>query len=392
MLTVPDGVTISPRAYLTPSLFGQGRKCLARLAWASSDAAHLVPHDPSAILGMALHRVQEQADRGELSDEARMSECAEETVEDAARAAFDRSASEALARAHPLVQMRYPRTSDLPRFYLQRARSVEMAMERVRPSAPAVWSGEAWEGATLPPLVEQSLASNDGILRGRADCLDIEGQRVVDYKSGSGPVDGDSVSEHEKIQLLFYAALARDNGIAVREGCIVRSDGRRISCPLPADEAAAVADEARILLAEFNTGVTAGRPPDAMASPSPTSCARCSFCAFCQPFWKASTLAWDAEIGGHAQMLVQEAGQIGTPRAPSVLVRGPVTGGSVPLMAATVSLPLGWTGPSVEPAQLIGRGIRLLHVRAEEIEGGLRLRPDRERGYVWLLPQSRAIY
>ena len=391
MLIVPDSVNISPRAYLTPSLFVQGRKCLARLAWASSDAARLVPDDPSAILGTALHRVQEQADRGELSDKAQMLEGAQKTVEDAARAAFDRSAGEALARAHPLIQMRYPRTSDLPRFYLQRARSVEMAMEHIQASAPPGGPRATWERATPPPLVEHSLASSDGTLRGRADRLDIAGQRIMDYKSGSGPADSNSVGQDEKIQLLFYAALARDNGITVAEGCIVRSDGRRVSCPLPADEARAVVDEARILLARFNTAVTAGQSPDAMASPSPTSCDRCSFRALCQPFWSESKPAWEVEVGGHAQMLVQEAGNTGTPRAPTVLVRGPVTGGSVPLMTATVSLPLRWIEPSVEPAQLIGRGLRLLHVRAEETKEELRLRLDRERGYAWLLPESSAI-
>lgn len=152
MLTVPARVRVSPRTYVTPSLFVQGRKCLARLGWASSNAAPLVPQDPSAILGTALHRVQEQADRGELSGGGGK-------FEEVARAAFDQVAGEALARAHPLLQARFPRLSDLPRFYLQRARSVEMARDRVRPLLPFQTAGPAGGRSASRLLVEQALVS-----------------------------------------------------------------------------------------------------------------------------------------------------------------------------------------------------------------------------------------
>lgn len=380
MLTVPARARVSPRTYLTPSLFVQGRKCLARLGWASSDAAPLVPQDPAAILGTALHRVQEQADRGELSGEGG-------TFEEMARAAFDRAAGEALARAHPLLRARCPRLSDLPRFYLQRARSVEMARDRVRPLLPSQTAGPAGERSASRPLVEQALASSDGLLRGRADCLDIAGERIIDYKSGSGPADGDSISEDERTQLLLYAALAHENGVAVREGCIVRADGHRASCSLPTDAAGTVAKEARSLLTRFNAEVAAGRSPDAMAAPSPSACAFCGFRPLCSVFWQKATLDWATEIGGHAQMIVQDAREVGTPRSRSVLVTGSITGGSVALSAASVRFPRGWIGTSYDPALLAGRQIRLPHVRAEEAEGQMRLQPDRERGLVWLLPQ-----
>lgn len=379
MLTVPARVRVSPRTYVTPSLFVQGRKCLARLGWASSNAAPLVPQDPSAILGTALHRVQEQADRGELSGGGGK-------FEEVARAAFDQVAGEALARAHPLLQARFPRLSDLPRFYLQRARSVEMARDRVRPLLPFQTAGPAGGRSASRPLVEQALVSSDGLLRGRADCLDIVGERIIDYKSGSGPADGDSVSEDERTQLLLYAALAHENGVAVREGCIVRADGRRASCSLPTDAAETVANEARSLLTRFNAEVAAGRPPDAMAAPSPSACALCGFRPLCSVFWRKATSDWATEVGGHAQVLVQDAHEAGTPRSPSVLVTGLITGGSVALSAASVRFPRGWIGTSYVPALLAGRQIRLPHVRAEEAEGKTRLLPDRERGFVWLLP------
>ena len=372
MLTVPTEVGVAPRAYLTPSLFIQGRKCLARLAWASSDAARLVPQDPSAILGTALHRVQEQADRGELSGQG-------EAYKDAARTAFDRAAADALAQAHPLVRMRYPRLTDLPRFYLQRAQSAEMAFEHAR-------SGAGRRGGDSQTAVEQSLASRDGLLRGRADCLDVVNQRITDYKSGSGPAaGGDTVSKDEELQLLFYAALARDNGVPVREGCIVRADGRRASCSLPADAAAEIADEARTLLASFSAGIAAGLSPDALAAPSPSACTFCSFRALCPSFWREAAPAWSAEVGSHAQMLVEDVREAGTPRAPSVVVRGQVTGGSVTPSAATAHFPLGLITTPDGPAATAGSQLRLLHVR-EETETGTRLLPDRERGFVWLLP------
>lgn len=380
MLTVPARVRVSPRTYLTPSLFVQGRKCLARLGWASSDAAPLVPQDPSAILGTALHRVQEQADRGELSGDR-------EAFEEMARAAFDQAAGEALARAHPLLQARCPRLSDLPRFYLQRARSVEMARDRVRPLLLPQTAGPGGEWSASRPLVEQALASSDGLLRGRADCLDIAGGRIIDYKSGSRPVDRDSLSEDERTQLLLYAALAHENGVAVREGCIVRADGRRASCSLSTDVAVTVANEARSLLTSFNAEVAAGRPPDAMATPSPSACAFCGFRPLCSVFWQKATSDWATEVGSHAQVLVQDARGAGTARSPSVLVTGSIIGGSVAPSAATVRFPRGWIGTSYNPALLAGHRVRLLHVRAEEAEGKIRLLPDRERGSVWLLPQ-----
>jgi len=380
MLIVPTRVRVSPRTYLTPSLFVQGRKCLARLGWASSDAAPLVPQDPAAILGTALHRVQEQADRGELSGEGG-------AFEEMARAAFDLAAGAALARAHPLLRERCPRLSDLPRFYLQRARSVEMARDRVRPLPPSQTAGPAGERSPSRPLVEQALASGDGLLRGRADCLDIAGEKIIDYKSGSGPADGDSVSEDERTQLLLYAALAHENGFTVREGCIVRADGRRALCSLPIDAAKTAADEARSLLTRFNAEVAAGYSPDAMAAPSPSACTLCSFRPLCSAFWQRATSDWAAEVGSHAQVLVQDARGAGTPRSPSILGTGLITGGSVATLATTIRFPRGWVGTSYDPALLAGRQVRLLHVRAEEAEGKMRLLPDRERGSVWLLSQ-----
>ncbi len=377
MLIVPEQVCASPRAYLTPSLFVQGRKCLARLAWASSDAALLIPKDPSAILGTALHRVQEQADRGELSGQGG-------TFADAARAAFDQAAAEALTLAHPLVRARYPRLPDLPRFYLQRARSVEMALERV--PAPPHETTAGGNGPSPRPFVEASLESSDGLLRGRADCLDVAGQRIVDYKSGSGSADGSTVSEDEELQLLFYAALARDNGVTVREGCIVRSDGRRATCSLPEEAAEAVTDEARILLAEFNAGITSDLSPDAMAAPSPAACARCGFRALCSAFWREATPDWAAQVGSHAEMLVQDVRQLGPARSPSIQVSGRITAGSVPPSVATAQFPLDWVEVSFNPALLVGGQIRLLNVLGQKAGGERRLLGDRERGFVWLLP------
>lgn len=379
MLIVPDQVRVSLRAYLTPSLFVQGRKCLARLAWASSDAALLIPKDPSAILGTALHRVQEQADRGELSGQGG-------TFADAARAAFDQAAAEALTRAHPLVRVRYPRLSDLPRFYLQRARSVEMALERVPALVPPHETAAGGNEPSPRLFVEASLESSDGLLRGRADCLDVAGQKIVDYKSGSGAADGSIISEEEELQLLFYAALARDNGVTVREGCIVRSDGRRATCSLPEEAAEAVTDEARVLLAELNAGITSDLLPDAMATPSPAVCARCSFRGLCSAFWREATPDWAAQVGSHAEMIVQDVRQLGPARSPSIQVSGRITAGSVPLSVATAQFSLDWVGVPFNPPLLVGSHIRLLNVREQETGGERRLLGDRERGFVWLLP------
>ena len=377
MLTIPEDARASPRTYLTPSLFVEGRKCLARLAWASSDAALLIPKNPSAILGTALHRVQEQASRGELSGQ-------EILFADAARAAFDQAAAEALTRAHPLLQARYPRLSDLPCFYLQRARSVEMALAHV--PAPPNETTVSGNELSPRPFVEASLQSSDGILRGRADCLDVVGQKIVDYKSGSGSVDGSAVSEDEELQLLFYAALARDNGVTIREGCIVRSDGRVATCSLPEEAAEAVANEARMLLADFNSGVTSDLSPDAIATPSPAACAHCSFHAFCSAFWREATPDWAAQVGNHAQMLVEDVRQVGPLRSPSIQVGGSITAGSMPLSVATARFPLGWAGASFSPTKLAGSRIRLLNVWEQQSGGETRLLGDRERGFVWFLP------
>jgi hypothetical protein len=379
MLVVPEQVCASPRAYLTPTLFVQGRKCLARLAWASSDAALLIPKDPSAILGTALHRVQEQADRGELSGQGG-------TFADTARAAFDQAATEALTRAHPLVRARYPQLHDLPRFYLQRARSVEMALEHVPAPTPPHETTVGGNGPSHRPIVEASLKSSDGLLRGRADCLDVAGQKIVDYKSGSRSTDGSTVSEEEELQLLFYAALARDNGVTVREGCIVRSDGRRATCSLPAEAAEAVAGAARMLLAEFNTKITSDLSPDAMAAPSPAACARCGFRAICSAFWREATPDWAAQVGSHAEIHVQDVRQLGPSRSPSIQVSGKITAGSVTPSGVTAQFPLDWVGVSFNPALLAGGQIRLLNVREQEASGERRLLGDRERGFVWLLP------
>src|SRR5207249_1467863 len=86
------------------------------------------------------------------------------------------------------------------------------------------------------PVIETTLTSADGLLRGRPDRLDADAGEVVDFKTGNVADDVErEVSERERRQLLLYAHLAAENEIAVRRGTIVRGNGHRATIDLPLD-------------------------------------------------------------------------------------------------------------------------------------------------------------
>ena len=243
-----------------------------------------MPQHPKAILGICLHGVVEAAHTG------RFTSADEGSTRGAARELFDRSAADLHRRAHVLLRAKFSSPERMPYYNLFRERAAVLAVQVVsRQDAmqeSALPIGES-SGGPRGGLTEEKLTSRDGLLSGRADYIDTLASEIVDYKTGVGPEDEpEGLLDSEARQLRFYAHVARDRGIAVTKGVVVRADGRRVSIALPEDAVAAEGKRAREVLGAINAKV--GRSFEEVADPSPVNCVNCPCIPFCEPFWMAA--------------------------------------------------------------------------------------------------------
>src|SRR5262249_32750151 len=139
-------------------------------------------------------------------------------------------------------------------------------------------------------LLEKRLESRDGRIVGQPDVLDVSSETVVDYKTGSARTALDGVSEAEERQLRIYAFLARENGMEVSRGGIVRADHQRIEVEIPPDDALEAAEDAIRVLEAYNR--KAGMSFEAAASPSEENCRHCPCIPFCEAFWSTAGPGW----------------------------------------------------------------------------------------------------
>jgi hypothetical protein len=287
---------------------------------------------------------------------------------DAARQLFDETAMGLYDRAHPLVRLKYRSLDRLPFYNLQRERAAIFAAriastQRTSFSAPS----SVPSTSVSRTQTESRLTSADGLIAGRPDHIDGSSQTVVDYKTGQAE---EPVSDSETRQLRLYAQLARDNGVAVSRGAIVRGDGSRSEISISAADAEAEASNARERLSDLNAAVRGGAAFGDLATPSTQSCRVCPCVPFCTAFWNGATAGWQPECGVHVQGAVVDigCGQIQGVSLTSLLLA--VQAGTISHDRALIEqIPTEWLTVEVSEFPSTGDVIRIVNGRLAGEEG-----------------------
>lgn len=172
------------------------------------------------------------------------------------------------------------------------------------------------------------LASGDGVISGRADLVVRHGEEtwVADYKSRlRNPDENPRVREEYATQLRLYAYMLHEGrGIWPSRAVLIPLDGRPVEVAIDPDSCRAAADDARAVLAGFES-IPLDKQP---ARPSPGACRFCPHAASCGPFAAALSLEWAPDLlacvgsvqavetsarGGTAIRVAVESGSVAEP-------------------------------------------------------------------------------
>lgn len=364
---------------ITPSIYEASIHCLARAAWYALGDVSVLPQHPAAILGTAFHVVVAVAHKGALR-------VATDTDRAPARRLFDESMQKLYLDAHPLVKLKYRSADRLPFYYLTRERAAFAAT----PIAASLLRSERStmrraESGSATMKTEPYLQSRDGRLVGRADHIDGRSGVVVDYKTGH--TKAYAVSDAEARQLRLYAYLAAENGVDIRAGAVVRSDGQRCDIEITPAKAMAEADCARRQLDKLNAAASDGASFEDLASPSPDNCSFCPCLPFCAPFWTAACSEWAADCGSHLEGSIDE---IETQQSQGFsLTTLALAKRAGTISAARVSIeqiPTQWMTMGGMDLPQIGDAVRVIDGRQTETDGDAPvIRVDKTATVVWRL-------
>jgi hypothetical protein len=231
-----------------------------------------------------------------------------------AKEAFDKEAARRFAEAHPLIRAKFASPEKLPFYFARRARAVTLALQASSGSPARRINRQPASATDHAPaiertrLVEQTLSTRDGLIKGRIDLWEKSSSMVTDYKSGHEPKNEPlGMTNNEIRQLRLYVCLTLENGYPTSTAAIVRGDGRKYEIAVPTAEAEHEGLTARQTLAEFNQATASGHSFFSLASPSPTNCSGCPCIALCDPFWRAAQPEWEESCGTNVEGKIVES-------------------------------------------------------------------------------------
>lgn len=313
-------LVIGPLAAVSPSTYGRlrswktGKECALRLA--CSGTKPLLAPSAASKIGDVVHEVMEEASQDmERSD-------AEALWEEKSRL------MDALLASDWVTKGLVPLSSTARGYTLKRLMTLRLACNLNAARGERQPSERSPAGSSV--IKERSIKSPDGLIRGKVDLVmqRAGGWHLVDYKSGSVAEDdsgeGLQVKESYELQLLLYAALLQEaEGIAITSAVLKTLDGKEHVVSVDLAKAAAVAEEARGLLSQFNQHIQQCSDPLLdLAMPMPASpqeqtygCAACSLRPACNAYLSVDKKAtegtfWPRDLIGSVAKMEKTDGKV----------------------------------------------------------------------------------
>lgn len=261
--------------YLSPTSLLILQACPLRLYFREASGSAPEGLAPAAFIGILIHRVLDRLVQQVLiaggNASAELSRVWDEEV------AY-LSAEQGLT----------PRTVlEFPAYQVKRAR-VRHLVQRLE----LIWAGR---DTSVDPRTEVDVASRDGLLVGRIDLvLPTEaGIVLIDYKSGTvwdAELGGMIASYRQQLELYVYLFTEQEGQWPVRAG-LLPLVGDPVEISVDPAVSSKLADLARGLLLAYNQ---MAKPP--VGTPSPGTCAMCTYAARCATFWDNCGPSWSPNI------------------------------------------------------------------------------------------------
>jgi len=265
---------LEPLARISPSRYLSLQQCPLKELWASSRQP-LLPSNPAAYVGTAIHRMLELAFQGRISNREELSEEWDKEIE--------RIENEMLK--NPLEKHLVPLHTSVFNFEVKKLLAFNMIWPLLGGIPHAKGSGsnknaEAW------------VETPDGKVAGKIDLVkkSDEGIEIVDYKTGSLTDDLSSgrAKEEYVLQLKMYAALYHaKHGAWPVKLTLTGINQESICIDVDSEECGKLLQEARKNLDDINELIGAGLKPEDFAQPSPEACKYCLFRPACSKYWEA---------------------------------------------------------------------------------------------------------
>lgn len=374
-MKIPPLPTIQAISHFTPSLYEAALRCKARAIWSAFGDRNAIPQNSTAILGTCFHKVLELAHKGKFPQD-------KEACREAARQEFDLQSQLQYQQSHPLIRSKYSSVERLPRYYLLRERAAlhasDITLERT-PSTPRETSKPSGSS-------EVSLRSQDGLIKGRPDYINVANSTIIDYKSGfKTEADEAEISESEARQLRLYTYLCLENNIQISQGMIIRGDNQRPTLEITNEDARKEGDAARALLLELNDAASS-QTFQKMAQPSPKNCKGCSCIPLCEAFWEQATPDWEDECGTHLEGRIVQT-PISSKDSTFNLVNLEVNDirGTISSTQTTIQqIPQDWLLLDGENIPRLGDIIRLVDAKHSKSESSSVVRAEKFLTTIWL--------
>lgn len=288
--TNPTGLSgLSPLRRISPSRYHQFKQCTLREVWQANGKPPILSVSPAARLGSVAHKILELAGRRRIDSET-LDEAWDDAVSDIEQ-----------KMRHAGEEHLLPLCNSVQRYEVKKSLTFAAA-RRITAEHPAGFIPEATDGPAARS--EVWLESRDGLLGGFVDRI-VPGEygvEIVDYKTGAvTEQQTGNVRVAYEVQLLLYAGLYHENGGEwPARLTLITLAGAKHDVPMDTAKAHQLVDEARAKLIEINALISAGIPPESLASPSPAACAFCGYRPACKKYWekREQSPEWPTDVSG----------------------------------------------------------------------------------------------
>ena len=204
------------------------------------------------------------------------------------------------------------------------------------------------------------------------------------------PAADQPAGDSEARQLRLHVHLARELGLDLQKGVVVRADGRRVVLDIADADAVAEGQRAREELRAFNAEAAEGFKR--LAEPSPEACRYCPCIPFCEAFWEKATAVWADQCGLHLEGTVSGVSRAVVQNTPLITLELAVARGTTAPGAAVVQqLPEKWACADGVPPPEAGDVVRVVDARlADDADDVAVIRPDRLTTALWTVCRASA--
>jgi CRISPR/Cas system-associated exonuclease Cas4 (RecB family) len=273
--------------YLSPTSLQVLQACPLRLYFREVSGGAVEKLAPAAFIGILIHRVLNRLVQQVLLAGGNASaELARVWDEEVAYLSSEQGLSARTVLEFPGYQVKR-----------SRARHLVQRLE-------VIWAGR---DTSRDPQTEVDVASRDGLLVGRIDLvLPIEaGTLLIDYKSGAvldAEVGGMIASYRQQLELYAYLFAEQEGQWPVRAG-LLPLVGDPVEISVDPAASAKLADLARGILHAYNQ-----MPKPPAGTPSPGTCAMCTYAARCATFWESCESSWSPSVLAVQGMVTRKFG------------------------------------------------------------------------------------